>query len=351
MKTDYLIIGQGIAGTLFSYELAKQGQDFIIIDPDKHNASKTAAGMYNPVVLKRFSPVWQGKKQILTAKKTITELEKKLNKTLDYRFPIYRIFHNNEEKQTWSKKANDDTLCELLDTHFTDSPNEQINAPYGLGKVNFGGRVNLGQLLASYRQQLSVQGKIYTELFDYQALKMTDIGVEYKEIITKKIIFCEGYGIKQNPFFNHLPLNGNKGEVMIVRVPNLQLTSAIKSKVFIMPLPENGDDVYFVGATYNWTDKDDIPTDKGRCELLEKLQHFIDGEIEILGHRAGIRPTVADRRPLLGQHSDYPQLYILNGLGTRGVMLGATMAKQLYDFIEKGIELDLAVNIQRFMEQ
>ncbi len=348
MKTDYLIIGQGIAGTLFSYELTKRGQDFIIIDPNGHNASKTAAGMYNPVVLKRFSPVWNGKEQILTARQTVSEIEKMLDNTLDYQFPIYRIFHNDDEKQTWRKKAEIEPLCELLDTQFTDSPSQQINAPNGLGKVNFGGRVHLEKLLAGYRKQLSVQEKIRTELFDYNKLQITDSHIEYKDITAKKIVFCEGYGIKQNPFFNHLPLNGNKGEVMTVRVPNLQLTSAIKSKVFIMPLPEQGDDVYFVGATYNWTDKDDIPTDSGKSELLEKLQSFVSSDIEILEHRAGVRPTVADRRPLLGQHSDYPSLYILNGLGTRGVMLGASMAKQLYDFIENSVPLDPVVNIQRF---
>lgn len=351
MKTNYLIIGQGIAGTLFSYELAKRGQDFIIIDPNGHNASKTAAGMYNPVVLKRFSPVWNGKEQILTARQTISDIEKMLDNTLDYQFPIYRVFHNDDEKQTWRKKAEIEPLCELLDMQFTDSPTEQINSPNGLGKVNFGGRVHLEKLLADYRQKLSVENKIRTELFDYNELQITDIHIEYKDITAKKVVFCEGYGIKQNPFFNHLPLNGNKGEVMTVRVPNLQLTSAIKSKVFIMPLPEQGDDVYFVGATYNWTDKDDIPTDSGRSELLEKLQSFVSGDIEILEHRAGVRPTVADRRPLLGQHSDYPSLYILNGLGTRGVMLGATMAKQLYDFIENGVPLDPVVNIKRFEDE
>ncbi len=300
MKTDYLIIGQGIAGTLFSYELAKRGQDFIIIDPNGHNASKTAAGMYNPVVLKRFSPVWN---------------------------PIYRVFHNDDEKQTWRKKADDEPLCELLDTQFIDSPNEYIKAPNGLGKVNFGGRVHLEKLLADYRQKLSVENKIRTELFDYNALQITDNYIEYNDITAKKVVFCEGYGIKQNPFFNHLPLNGNKGEVMTVRVPNLQLNVAIKSKVFIMP------------------------TDSGKSELLEKLQSFVSGDIEVLEHRAGVRPTIADRRPLLGQHSDYPSLYILNGLGTRGVMLGATMAKQLYDFIENSVPLDPVVNIKRFEDE
>lgn len=348
IKTDYLIIGQGLAGTFLTHELLRLNRDCIVIDPDTHNASKTAAGMVNPVVLKRFSPVWQGKAQILTARQTVAELEEKLQTPLDYHFPIYRIFHNENEKQTWGKKALDDTLSELLDNDFIDSPTPQIIAPHGLGKVHFGGRVNLTRLLSAYRSYLQKQGKIRTEAFDYQKLLITDTHVEYQDIIAEKVVFCEGYGIKQNPFFGDLPLKGNKGEVMTVRIPNLHLSAAIKSKVFIMPLPEQGDDVYFVGATYNWTDKDDHPTVAGKNELLEKLQSFVKGDIEVLQHRAGVRPTVIDRRPLLGQHREYSPLYLLNGLGTRGVMLGASMAKHLCDFMEQQKPLPHVVDIRRF---
>jgi glycine/D-amino acid oxidase-like deaminating enzyme len=53
-------------------------------------------------------------------------------------------------------------------------------------------------------------------------------------------------------------------------------------------------------------------------------------------HFAGVRPTVKDRRPLVGTH-EYSA--ILNGLGTRGVMLGPSMAKALYNAIENDIPL------------
>ncbi len=350
-KIDYLVIGQGIAGTLLAHELSRQRRDFVVIDPNGHNASKTAAGMYNPVVLKRFSPVWQGKAQILTARQTVAELEKMFNTTLDNQLPIQRLFHNAMEKQTWSKKALDKPLDELLDRRFIGSPAAAIYAPYGLGTVNFGGRINLPKLLAHYRQHLAKQGKIRTALCDYRRLKIAETHVEYDDIIAEKVVFCEGYGIKQNPFFNQLPLNGNKGEVLTVRIPHLHLKAAIKSKVFLLPLPEQGEDIYFVGATYHWTDKDDRPTAEAKQALLEKLRTFVSADIEVLAHRAGVRPTVADRRPLLGQHHIHRPLYVLNGLGTRGVMLGATMAKQLYQFIEDGMALDPAVNIQRFTRQ
>ena len=63
----------------------------------------------------------------------------------------------------------------------------------------------------------------------------------------------------------------------------------------------------------------------------------------------GVRPTVKDRRPLIGTHPTYKNLHILNGLGTRGVMLAPAMALDLFDCIEKGKSLDKSIDIKRFV--
>ncbi len=61
-----------------------------------------------------------------------------------------------------------------------------------------------------------------------------------------------------------------------------------------------------------------------------------------------MRPTVRDRRPLVGTHPIHKQIHVLNGLGTRGVMLGPAMAKALYDAVENQIPLPKEIDIQRF---
>jgi glycine/D-amino acid oxidase-like deaminating enzyme len=60
-------------------------------------------------------------------------------------------------------------------------------------------------------------------------------------------------------------------------------------------------------------------------------------------HFAGVRPTVKDRRPLVGTHAEYSAIHILNGLGTRGVMLGPSMAKAN---ARKMIFFDSAIDIK-----
>jgi glycine/D-amino acid oxidase-like deaminating enzyme len=47
-------------------------------------------------------------------------------------------------------------------------------------------------------------------------------------------------------------------------------------------------------------------------------------------------------------HPKYTQLAVLNGLGTRGVMIAPSMAKQLYNHLENQEPLDPEIDIQRF---
>ena len=91
-----------------------------------------------------------------------------------------------------------------------------------------------------------------------------------------------------------------------------------------------------------------MPTEEGKQELIDRIKEILNCDFEIVEHFAGVRPTVRDRRPLLGVHPKEPNLFILNGLGTRGVMLAPTLAKDLYDFIENGKPLEKAIDIKRY---
>ena len=68
------------------------------------------------------------------------------------------------------------------------------------------------------------------------------------------------------------------------------------------------------------------------------LKELISCEFEVVEHLAGIRPTVKDRRPLLGRHYSEKNIYILNGFGTRGVLFAPYVSDKLYDFIENVLQ-------------
>ena len=89
---------------------------------------------------------------------------------------------------------------------------------------------------------------------------------------------------------------------------------------------------------------------KAKEELLRKLGRLISCPFKVIDQVAGIRPTVKDRRPLVGSHSTFSNLHVLNGLGTRGVMIGPYVAKQFFDFIENKMPLEKEIDIKRFSE-
>lgn len=342
---DYLVVGLGLAGISFCETLRNNGKSFKVISDESQISSHVAAGIYNPVILKRFSLAWNAQKQIEEAIPFYENLQKRLKFKIDHKLPVLRIFASVEEQNLWFEAADKKGLVSFLYTKTLPNKNPHIAAPFGFGQVLKTGRIDTGKLVEKYKRDLIENSLLLEEKFDHDLLSILSNQVSYKSIKAKQIVFAEGYGLSQNPYFNYLPLNGTKGELLTVRAPELRETKVIKSSLFIIPL---GNDLYRVGSTYKWKDKTNAPTAAAKQELVEKLSSFLKCKFEVVDHVAGIRPTVTDRRPLVGRHPEHQNLYVLNGFGSRGVMIGPSASKQLFDFIENKKPLLEEMNIERF---
>jgi len=345
MNVDYIIVGFGLAGLAFAETLEQNSKSSIVFEDNSQNSSLVAGGVYNPVILKRFTPVWDAIDQLKMAIPFYRELEKKLNKKFDHTFNIQRVFASIEEQNNWFNACDKTFFSEYMVPEVIQNTNEHINAPLGFGKLINTGKIDTPVLLKEYKEYLTTKGAIQFEQFEHTLLKFNDHSVSYKDVNAKYVVFCEGFGVKKNPYFNNIPLKEAKGELLTIYAPDLKIDYLLKSSIFIMPL---GNDHYKVGATFNWTDKTLLPTEEGKNELLTKLKKIITVDFEVVDQVAGIRPTVKDRRPILGKHEHYKQLAILNGLGTRGVMLAPKMASQLFNYLENNHPLDKEITITRF---
>lgn len=342
---DYLIVGCGLAGISFAEKALQHSKTIFVVDNDSQNSSKIAGGLYNPVILKRFSEVWEAQSQLVTMNSFYAQLKPRIENQFDYKMPILRKFFSVEEQNNWFSASDKPNLAPFLSTDLHFKAYKGITAPFGYGEVLYTGFVDTASLLQSYRNYLVDTNRFRQEALDYTAISFEENCCAYKDIKAKHIIFAEGFGLHANPYFNHLPLDGTKGELFIIKAPGLDLDVIVNTSVFILPL---GNDLFKVGATYNWKDKTDLPTEEGKAELVERIQEIIDCDFEIVSHFAGVRPTVRDRRPLVGTHAVHKRIHLLNGLGTRGVMLGPAMADALYNAIEKQIPLVKEIDIQRF---
>lgn len=345
MEIDYLIIGAGLAGIGFAETALQNNKSVFVIDNNFPNSSKVAAGLYNPVILKRFSGLKNSQYQINLLNFFYGKIEAKLNIKIDYKIPILRKFFSVEEQNNWFIAADKPDLCPFLSLDLISKKYDGIDSPFGYGKVLQSGYVDVAFYIESYKKYLLKNNLFLQESFDYSLLTFSDNHVFYKNIIAKNIIFAEGFGMHSNPYFNNLPLDGTKGELFIIKAPKLVIDIIVNTSVFILPL---GNDFYKVGATYNWADKTNNPTEAGKQELITRIKEILNCDFEIIKHLAGVRPTVKDRNPLIGTHSDYKNIHILNGLGTRGVMLAPAMALALFEKIELDKALDYNIDIQRY---
>jgi len=343
-KIDYIIVGCGLAGIAFCEQLRKHKKSFIVFDDASQNSSPVAAGLYNPVVLKRFTEAWKGKDLLDMALPMYKNLEQLLNVNLDYKLPVYRKFSSVEEQNEWFTATDKPSLQNCLSTKIIKNSNPKINAPYGFGEVLNTGRIDTGELIKYYRKYLENLNQIIFETFDYQLLKISNNSIQYKDLVIGNLICSEGFGVQSNPFFKELPLSATKGEIITIKSPDLKIDFILKASVFIIPI---GDDLYIVGATYNWADKTKSITEDAKLELTEKLKTIITCDFEIVNQVTGIRPTVKDRRPLVGSHPSYKNVFVLNGLGTRGVLIAPYIAEQLYNLIEYREPLDKEIDIKR----
>jgi glycine oxidase len=347
MKVDYIIVGLGLAGLAFAEQLMNANKTFLVFEDDSQTSSLVAGGVYNPVVLRKFTAVWKAAEQLDLALIFYEKLEEKLNQKFDEKFVIKRAFKSVEEQNNWFIASDKPALKQFLNPNIETKKVAGIVGDFGFGGVNQTGRIDTLKLVKSYRKFLMEQNLICFEKFEHLKLEVSIDSITYKDIKCENVVFCEGFGVKENPYFNDLPLEEAKGELITIHAPKLNIDFLLKSTLFLIPL---GNNKYKVGATFNHKDKTALPTESGKLELINKLKKVIDVPYQILEQSAGIRPTTNDRRPFIGLHKEYPRLAILNGLGTRGVMVSPKMAQNLFNHIENGEDLDVEVDIKRFIK-
>lgn len=305
-------------------------------------ASQVSAGVINPVVLKKFTTFWKAKEQIDFLHHTLNEIKCYTNENYGINSAIHRVFHDENEKNLWLKKSQNFELKDFLDEEFRSL--SIVYNPHQTGKVNYSSRLDVSNFFKGLRDYLNKIEVIIDEDFDYFELRAESN--TYKNIHFKNIVFCEGIKVENNPFFKNIPIQPNKGHHLKVKLEKKFSDNVIvKKKHFLFPLDN---DFYYYGGTY---DRDNVENniDESSVEQLRSgLEEVYPFDYEISEIYYGFRPTVKDRKPILGNHPKFKNFYVFNGLGARGILNGCFFSKHLFDHIEFGNELYPEVNVNRF---
>lgn len=347
MKVDYIIVGLGIAGICFSKQLLDHNKSFLVIADGFAGATQNSGGVFNPIVLRRFTAPDDTVERTEYAIKTYEEIQSYTPDNWLYRtHGVFRIFASVEEQNNWFAASDKAHLKPFISPKVQSNTNPYILAEYGLGEVTQSFKIDSLSFIHSFKEYLLANQKIRIENFNHKELHYTskDHLWQYKDVEAKRIVFAEGAQVLNNPYLTTDVILPNKGEYLIVKAPKLKLDYMLKGGVYIIPL---GKGLYKVGATYSREDATKHPTEIARKEIEAKLQKMITCDYQVVDQVTGIRPVTIDRHPILGEIKD--GMYIFNGLGTRGFTRGPSYSKHLYDAIENNQPVPSVMDVKRFM--
>ncbi|MEE6130063.1 FAD-dependent oxidoreductase [Chryseobacterium arthrosphaerae] len=344
-NVEYIIVGDGYAGLFLAHQLIKNNKSFVIFSEGRKSASQVSAGIINPVVLKKFTTFWKAQEQIDFLKDSLNEIKSYTGENYLINAPIHRIFHDENEQNLWLKKSANEELSHFLDQNF-DRLNGVKN-DFLTGKVNQSARLDVNGFFAGLFDYFEKNDHLVKEKFDYT--KLDPSGSTYKDFIFKQVIFCEGMGVKDNPFFSDISVNPNKGHHIKVKLSQpIPDNITIKKKHFLFP---TGNGLYFYGGTYDREQLHHHIDESAVAQLVNGLSEFYPYDFEVEEVHFGFRPTVKDRRPIIGRHQTCHNLYVFNGLGARGILNGCYFSRDLFRFIEQNIPLHEEVSLNRFQQQ
>jgi len=327
MTYDFIIIGQGIAGTTLAINLLKENKKILIIDKETNdNASRVAAGLINPITGKKVVKTWLANETFAELHQFYPYAEQLLGSSFFHPQVIYKPYLSTQELNHVFSRSTPGDLGDFVSLE----SNNQVYKPFiknNLGgfTITSGGHLDTNTYLNAAEQYFKEKNILVNKAIDYKEITIKPNQVKIGSYTADKIIFCEGLGALNNPFFNYLPFRPNKGEVLTIKSEALDLKDIISKNGWLLPL---GNHVFKIGATYENEFETTLPTEANKQILEEKLQEIIKVPYEIIHHQAGVRPANLNRRPFIGQHPTEDKLYIFNGLGSKGVSLAPYFAKQ-----------------------
>tara|TARA_R110002072_G_scaffold226960_3_gene383870 strand:- start:10418 stop:11458 length:1041 start_codon:yes stop_codon:yes gene_type:complete len=343
-KKSMLIVGAGLSGICVSLQLLKRGCSVTLVDNQKNVSSRVAVGMINPLVFRRMTKSWRVDEFLPYLKTFYRELEKETNTTFFHPVPIRRLFSSEQERDFWLKKETRKDFSQYMtavseeDYSYSEGEN-----PFGSGRVKETYFVDFDTFFKASLTLIKEKGIVINEEFNFTKLHNST----YNDTSYNGVIFCQGYLSKENPFFNDIPIDPTKGQVLTVHSKSLPENVSLNRKCFILP---KGKQIFKVGSTYEWHNTTTHITEESKLHILENLSFITDEKVKIIEQVAGVRPTVKDRRPTLGTHPNHSHYHIFNGMGAKGYMIAPLLSEEFVDYLLEEKALDKEVNIQRFVK-
>ena len=347
MMIDFLIVGQGLAGSLLAWELILRGCSALVVDNGDENASQVAAGLINPVTGMRFVKSGEVDTLLPAARSCYSKLGTFFRQEFFVEKPMMRIFSSENELKAAQKRVTDPDYQPYLNNICPKANSTgDFATPFGYVEQKQTGYLLTRPLLDSLKSFLISKNSYLLTNFDYREIVFKP-ALHWRDISPRHVIFCEGYQANKNPWFSGLPFQPVKGEIL-----TLNHTTELPDKIINYGnwmIPLNATQIR-IGATFDRENLNTQTTKSGKNELLLSLSKLSPGLMTstVISHKANIRPCTRDRHPFIGRHPVHKQLAIFNGFGAKGSLQIPWYSQRLADMLLADKPLPSSCDIRRF---
>jgi glycine oxidase len=336
-EVDYLIVGQGLAGSLVACLLQMRRKEVLVIDnAHRTAASLSAAGIMNPITGKRLNRPTLIDRLLQDSFKTYPLIERFLGASFFRRRKVLRLLQSAGEHLHWQERLSSGDYAKYLGS--PDCPQwPSVDGWFGGFEIALAGQLEVAAFIRRARDKLTANGRLIESEFNGEELQFSKEAVKWRGYTAQAVIFCEGYKLSENPFFKSIQLRPAKGEMLTLRAPTFSDDRIIQRGKWVFRATA---DEIKAGTTYDWDRVNEMPTPAARAEIEQSIRQFANFDFEVIGHTAGVRPVVrVDNRPLVGAHPENRRIAVLNGLGSKGVLQAPFAARQLIGYLERGEQI------------
>ncbi|MGJ8677793.1 MAG: FAD-dependent oxidoreductase [Akkermansiaceae bacterium] len=339
---DFLIVGQGLAGSTLAYELLKRGKEIMVLDRgDRGSSSRVAAGLITPLTGKGMNPAWRQNEYLPKAAEHYREIEGLSGKDFYHSHDTVRLFRSEKEKLKWlSKDAEHEIWAQYSDE-------DDFGIGHGSLIMPQGAWLNTPVYLKSVKEILQQNDAFRDADFHEDQVEHREDGILWEDVYAAKIIICLGaYGLgeslennNRHTWFADVPHRSAKGEILSLKVKGLNQDKRYHAAGWMAP---RGNDIWRAGASYDWNNLNSEPTSEGRQKVMDQLKKWLpnDLQIEVTAHEAGVRPIIRNSRPVVLIHPTMRNVSCFNGLGSKGVLMAPAVARSFASYLCGEAELD-----------
>jgi glycine/D-amino acid oxidase-like deaminating enzyme len=343
---DLLIVGAGLAGSILTYRLTLAGQKVLLVsDPSTPSASRVAAGLINPVTGQRLVLQESIEELLASAQHFYHDIEARFDINILHEREMLRVFRSEKEKLVWENRIRDPAYHPYIDHELHDDPG--INTDHGAFLQHHTSYLDTNTMLDALHQWFRKQEILIEAPLLYSDVTIEADNIQWQAVQAGRVIFCEGWRGQKNPWFDWLPFQPAKGEILTLSTDSTIPVHMINRGKWLLPINEG---TFKLGATYDRSELNETVTEDAKQELLDALEHIFLSRpaVRVTNHMAGVRPGTKDKQPFVGLHPEHAQMGIFNGFGSKGSLMIPWYAEQFTCHLVDGTPLPERADIRRW---